>query len=331
MIYLETKIMKLTKQIFITTCAIFLFSCEELTEIETESAQEKTNREIANVQEYIQTGLIPDIIMDQVEKHLWWDAEESFIGDNKNVQDENTYPKVKVEYLEKNNEWPRLITLDFGDDYHSIITRKMDDVTAKGKIVVEKSSSFDKINCRLTVEFNNFEIQKKKITGNITQISYGNTLIKDDNETTSDIEEQHSSWDFNEEINIKLYSSEDYYDEYHRDGSKKWYEGQNTPQDIWDDKFTLWGGGSIKKGDDSRIHVGNTIIIKTSRSLCFPIDGCQKYHIPGNRELNYCVEYSSDKTNGIVIFPDEGMEVDLKTGEILKENLNNENSDITKQ
>ncbi|MBL4655072.1 MAG: hypothetical protein JKY33_04545 [Bacteroidia bacterium] len=134
---------------------------------------------------------------------------------------------VTVDPAFPDTTFPKTITIDFGDSN----CVGSDGRTRRGQILASLTGRYRELGTVVTVTFNNFYINDNQILG--TKTVTNNGYNADSNLTyTVDV------------IGAKIISAEGDTISWESTRTNEWVEGDDTPDDIWDDVYHITGSGS---------------------------------------------------------------------------------------
>lgn len=151
-------------------------------------------------------------------------------------------PSVNISQL---NSYPRTITIDFGSEGCEGTDQRM----RKGKIIINATAPFYEANSVRTITLENYYVDDFKIEGKRTVTNMG---------TNTDGKQYHT-------VVLeggKITSPEDEIVTREANRTRVWIEGDDTPYNILDDKWSITGSatGTNRRGEDYTANITEPLI-----------------------------------------------------------------------
>ena len=172
--------------------------------------------------------------VDDIFEEVTTDVDNVLIGEGgallKDGTIDSTCPIITIEYPDTTARFPRIITIDFGDE-GCTMSRMNEEIVKKGKIIVEVTDSFMNQGATRTVTFVDFYVNDNLIEG---------TRLMANNGPNAD-----GYYEFTMQLqNGKVTTPEGVEIEREYTRTRTWISGDDTPRYHWDDEFLIEGNES---------------------------------------------------------------------------------------
>lgn len=179
-----------------------------------------------------------DSFVDNLYEEVSTDVDNVTMGEGLDLlksTDSSDCPVITIEYPDTTARFPRIITIDFGDEGCST-SRMNEDIIKKGKIVVEITDQFMNQGATRTVTFVDFYVNDNLIEG---------TRLMANNGPNAD-----GFYEFTLQLqNGKITTAEGVVIEREYTRTRTMIAGDDTPRYHWDDEFLVEGNGSGTTSD----------------------------------------------------------------------------------
>ena len=192
------------------------------------------------------SGIISDSFTDLISLSAENEALFSVSGSDFQIQDVPASTKTscgEISLSPLNSTWPKTLTVDFGAGC------TVDNVTRKGKIKAVFSDHFKNTGAKITVTFENFQVNDHKIEG--TKI------------ITNNGKNAAGRFNFNVEVSDAKITSSGKVISFSSENNIEWIEGAGT-RTASDDWFSITGSanGTASNGQDVAITIVKPLIVK---------------------------------------------------------------------